>query len=82
MMHSGINPDQLDKKYAFEPSVYIEAENQLSKKITISYGLRYSLFYRLGASTINYYENNKPVIFNTDMQIYEKATPISTQYLW
>ncbi|WP_264551817.1 TonB-dependent receptor [Flavobacterium sp. N2038] len=77
---SGINPDQLDKKYAFEPSVYLDAENQLSKKITVSYGLRYSLFYRLGASTINYYENNNPVIFNTDLQIYEKATPTSTQY--
>lgn len=77
---SGINPDQLDKKYAFEPSVYLDAESQLSKKITIAYGLRYSLFYRLGASTINYYENNQAVTFNTDMQIYEKGTPTSTQY--
>ena len=77
---SGINPDQLDRKYAFEPSVYLDAESQLSKKITIAYGLRYSLFYRLGASTINYYDNNEPVIFNADMQIYEKGTPTSTQY--
>lgn len=77
---SGINPDQLDKKYAFEPSVYLDAESQISKKITISYGLRYSLFYRLGASTINYYDNNEPVTFDADMQIYEKATPTSTQY--
>ncbi|MEG1023052.1 MAG: TonB-dependent receptor [Flavobacterium sp.] len=77
---SGINPDQLDRKYAFEPSIYIDAENQLSKKITLAYGLRYSLFYRLGASTINYYDNNNPVLFNTDMQIYEKATPSSTKY--
>ncbi|PIF33402.1 outer membrane receptor protein involved in Fe transport [Flavobacterium sp. 9] len=77
---SGINPDQLDKKYAFEPSVYIEAENQLSKKITVSYGLRYSLFYRLGESTINYYDNNEPVVFDTDMQIYEKGIPTSTKY--
>lgn len=77
---SGINPDQLDRKYAFEPSIYLDAENQLSKKITLAYGLRYSLFYRLGASTINYYDNNNPVLFNTDMQIYEKATPSSTKY--
>ena len=77
---SGINANQLDKKYAFEPSVYIEAENQLSKKFTVSYGLRYSLFYRLGASTINSYENNSPVVFNTEQQIYEKGTPISTEY--
>ncbi|WP_431244569.1 TonB-dependent receptor [Flavobacterium sp. P21] len=77
---SGINPDQLDKKYAFEPSIYIDAESQLSKKITIAYGLRYSLFYRLGPSSVNLYENNNPVIFNSDMQIYEKATPIGTEY--
>lgn len=77
---SGINPDQLDKKYAFEPSVYLDAENQLSKKITVAYGLRYSLFYRLGSSTINYYDNNSPVVFNSDMQIYEKGTPTSTKY--
>lgn len=77
---SGINPDQLDKKYAFEPSLYIDAESQLSKKINVSYGLRYSLFYRLGPSTVNLYENNNPVLFNTDMGIYEKATPIGTEY--
>jgi hypothetical protein len=77
---SGINPDQLDKKYAFEPSVYLDAENQLSKKITVAYGLRYSLFYRLGSSTVNYYDNNSPVVFNSDMQIYEKGTPTSTKY--
>lgn len=75
-----INADQLDKKYAFEPSAYINAEHQLSKKITVSYGLRFSLFYRLGASTINLYENNNPVVFNSDMQIYEKGTPIGTKY--
>ncbi|MFB3388782.1 carboxypeptidase-like regulatory domain-containing protein [Flavobacterium sp. LAR06] len=77
---SGINPDQLDKKYAFEPSFYIDAENQISKKITIAYGLRYSLFYRLGESTVNLYENNNAVVFNSDLQIYEKGTPIGTKY--
>jgi hypothetical protein len=77
---SGINPDQLDKKYAFEPSVYIDAENQITNKLTIAYGLRYSLFYRLGESTINFYDNNSPVVFNSDLQIYEKGTPSSTKY--
>ncbi|KRB56832.1 TonB-dependent receptor [Flavobacterium sp. Root186] len=77
---SGINPDQLDKKYAFEPSIYLDAENQLSKRITLAYGLRYSLFYRLGSSTINYYDNNSPVVFNSDTEVYEKGTPTSTKY--
>ncbi|MWB95379.1 TonB-dependent receptor plug domain-containing protein [Flavobacterium sp. GA093] len=77
---SRINPDQLDKKYAFEPAVYIEAENQLSKKLTVSYGLRYSLFYRLGESTVNLYENNSPVNFNPDTEVYSKGTPIGTEH--
>ena len=77
---SGINFDQLDKKYAFEPALYLNADHELSDKISVSYGLRYSLFYRLGQSTVNIYENNNPVNFNPELQIYEKATPIGTKY--
>ena len=77
---SGINFDQLDKKYAFEPAIYINADHEISNKIALSYGLRYSMFYRLGQSTVNIYENNNPVIFNSELQIYEKATPISTTF--
>jgi len=79
-INSGINYDQLEKKHAFEPSVYIEAEQQISKKIALSYGLRYSSFYRLGESTVNLYANNEPLTFNQDLQIYEKATPIGTRF--
>ncbi|MNF29004.1 TonB-dependent Receptor Plug Domain protein [compost metagenome] len=77
---SGINYDQLDKKYALEPAVYLNVDQEISKKISISYGLRFSLFYRLGESTVNIYQDNNPVTFNTDMQIYEKATPTDTKY--
>lgn len=79
-LNSGINFLQLDKKYAFEPALYINAEQEISQKISLSYGLRYSQFYRLGQSTLNIYANNNPVIFNPDMQIYEKATPIETKF--
>ena len=77
---SGINYKQLEKKYAFEPSVYLEAEQKISNKLSLSYGLRFSRFYRLGSSTVNLYENNQPVVFNQELQIYEKATPIDTQF--
>lgn len=76
---SGINFSQLDKKYALEPALYINANQELSTKFSVSYGLRYSLFYRLGQSNLNVYANNNPITFNTNMQIYEKATPIGTQ---
>jgi hypothetical protein len=77
---SGINFQQLDKKFAFEPALYINAEQDISKKLTLAYGLRYSLFYRLGQSTVNLYANNNPVTFNPQLQIYEKATPNGTKF--
>lgn len=77
---SGINYDQLDKKYAFEPALYIDAEQEISRKISLSYGLRFSMFYRLGQSTVNIYADNNPVTFNSNMQIYEKATPVGTKF--
>jgi hypothetical protein len=77
---SGINFDQLDKKYAFEPAVYFDVEQEISKKLSLSYGLRYSQFYRLGKSTINLYANDSPVNFNQNAQIYEKAKAIGTKF--
>lgn len=74
--NSGINFSQLDKKYAFEPAMYINADQEISSSLSISYGLRYSLFYRLGQSDLNVYANNNPVVFNPELQIYEKASPI------
>ncbi|MFB0910727.1 MAG: TonB-dependent receptor, partial [Flavobacterium sp.] len=77
---SGINFDQLDKKYAFEPALYMSATQEVSKRLSLTYGLRYSMFYRLGSSTVNIYENDSPVTFNTDLQIYEKAKPIGNKF--
>lgn len=77
---SGINRDQLDKKYALEPAIYISADHDVTKNFSLSYGLRYSLFYRLGQSTVNIYANNNPLVFNNDLQLYEKGTPIDTKF--
>lgn len=77
---SAINHDQLEKKYAFEPALYIDAEHQLTENLTVSYGLRYSMFYRLGSQNMNTYANNQPVAFDDELKIYEKATPTGTQH--
>jgi hypothetical protein len=77
---SGINFKQLDKKYALEPALYIDAEQKLTDKLAVNYGLRYSLFYRLGNSTVNLYTNDQPVSYDADLKIYEKAKPIGTEY--
>jgi hypothetical protein len=77
---SGFNFRQLEKKYAFEPSAYLEAEHKISEKLSLMYGLRYSLFYRLGSSTENIYANNEAVTFNNDLKIYEQGIPIDTKF--
>jgi hypothetical protein len=76
---SSINKDQLDKKYAFEPAFYLDLEQKVTSNFSLNYGLRYSLFYRLGAQTINIYENNQAVVWNNLFKIYEKADPIGTR---
>ena len=76
---SGINTFQLTKKYALENAVYIDAEHKLSDKLTASYGLRFSSFLRLGQDELNLYENDEAVVFNEELQIYEKANPIETE---
>jgi hypothetical protein len=78
---SGINPFDLTKKYAFENAAYIDVEQQLSDKFSVSYGLRLSSFLRLGQDELNVYDNDQAVIFNQELQIYEKARPIGVESL-
>jgi hypothetical protein len=78
--NSSINEDQLDKKYAFEPAFYLDAEQTITDKLSVNYGLRYSMFYRLGQQEINIYANNQAVTYDDDLKIYEKATPIGTRF--
>jgi len=77
---SGINFNQIEKKYAFEPSVYLDAEQKISDKINVEYGLRYSMFSRLGSSTKNLYANDQAVTYDSDLKIYEKGIPIGTEF--
>ena len=77
---SGINARQLDRKYAFESALYLDATNDITSKLSVTYGLRYSMFNRLGAQTVNVYENNRAVVYNDALHIYEKAVPVGTEY--
>lgn len=76
---SGINPFRLTQKYAFENAIYLDAEHKVSDKLSLSYGLRLSTFHRLGQDELNVYENDQPVVFNQDFQIYEKAKAVATE---
>jgi hypothetical protein len=73
---SSFNSYQLDQKNAFEQSVYVNIEQKISSKLAVNYGLRNSNFIRLGAQEVNIYENDQAVVYDKDLKIYEKATPI------
>ncbi|HEX9600073.1 MAG TPA: TonB-dependent receptor, partial [Mariniflexile sp.] len=76
---SGVNPFKLIDKFALENAMYLDAEQKVSDKLSLSYGFRLSSFLRLGQDELNLYENNEAVVFNEDFQIYEKAEPIGTE---
>lgn len=71
---SGVVDFKLTQKYANESAIYVQASQQLSQKLDIQYGLRWSYFMRLGQS-INLYQDDTSVIYD---QIYKSATPIGT----
>jgi hypothetical protein len=75
---SGINRFKLTDKYAFENAVYVDAEIELAEKLAIQVGLRLSTFNRLGQDALNIYKNDTPILYNEDLKIYQKATPIDT----
>ncbi len=76
---SGINREKLINKYANEFGAYIDAEHKISNNLTLQYGLRLSNFIRLGQDELNVYENDNPLLFNPELQIYESAEPIGTE---
>lgn len=76
---SGINPFKLTQKYAFENAVYVDGEFKISEKLNVQAGLRISSFNRLGQDELNVYENDNPILYDEDLDIYQKADPIGTE---
>ncbi|TKS56205.1 TonB-dependent receptor [Mesohalobacter halotolerans] len=77
--NSGITEDQLTKKYAIEPALFLSAEHQFSDNFSAEYGLRWSSFFRLGQDELNIYDNNLPLLYNQQFGIYQRAEPIGTR---
>ncbi len=75
---SGIVEEQLTKKYANEAAAYVDVEQNITKNLSINYGLRVSNFNRLGQDELFVYENDQPVLFDPFQLIYREATPIDT----
>jgi len=74
--NSGINRLKLDNKFAFESGIYASLEHKISDKLNVMYGIRYSMFNRLGDQSLNNYQDNLPVVYNNDLGIYVRADAI------
>ncbi|MEC3906277.1 TonB-dependent receptor [Tamlana sp. 2201CG12-4] len=77
---SPINYLKLDQKRAFESGLYASAEHKLTNKLTASYGLRYSRFNRLGGQYVTDYLDDKPVVYNSTLGIYERGEAIGETF--
>ena len=56
---SRITTDELQKEKALESAAYIDYERSLTDKLSVSAGLRYSMFNALGPRDVNYYEDGE-----------------------
>jgi hypothetical protein len=56
---SCIMTDQLQKEKALESAVYIDYERSLTEKLSVSAGLRYSMFNALGPRDVNLYSDGE-----------------------
>ena len=56
---SCITTDQLQSEKALESAIYVDYERSLTDKLTVSAGLRYSMFNALGPRDVNIYSNHE-----------------------
>lgn len=76
---SNINRRVLDKKFAWENAIYIGVNQNLNEQIQLQYGLRISSFYRLGQNGFANYKDNQPVLYNSNIGIYEEAPILESE---
>lgn len=77
---SPINYLKLEQKRAFESGLYVSAEHKITDKLTAQYGLRFSRFSRLGGQNITNYINNQPVVYNSELGIYEEGEELDETF--
>ncbi|WP_247235583.1 TonB-dependent receptor [Telluribacter sp. SYSU D00476] len=66
----------LDRKYALENAVYLSNEQELSPRLSLTYGLRYSFFQNIGGRVYDYDETGQQIVGVVD---YERTHIYKTQ---
>jgi hypothetical protein len=57
---TNFTPLVLDEKFALEQAVYVSNQQQISDRISLEYGLRYSTFQQIGPGKVFLYEEGLP----------------------
>jgi hypothetical protein len=72
---------QLDEKHVLEHALYIHNQHELNDKLSLVYGLRYSLFHNLGPGRVFLYENDEAKSLGTISDtLYYNAGQIQNTY--
>jgi hypothetical protein len=74
---SSITAEKFQNNFALENGMYIDTEFDLSEKLNIQAGLRFSNFMRLGNESIRIYETGKPLSFDPVYGVYEENEVVS-----
>lgn len=75
---SGFVDNQLQQKYAAVGSIYLSVEHELSPALAVRYGVRLNQFNRLEQSGLQQYENDRPIVYNPNLFIYQEGTSLGT----
>ncbi|WP_271782093.1 TonB-dependent receptor [Aquimarina algiphila] len=69
---SSINAEEFSDKFGLENGIYIDLKQNISDKLSLQYGVRWSNFSRLGKGDIREYETGTPLTYNSALDIYEE----------
>lgn len=77
--NSNVNDMELQKKYAWEGAAYISDDMEVSNKLKLNYGLRYSLFTQVGPGEIYTYDEDGEI---ASAKTYDSGEAIETYSGW
>ena len=75
-----INTNQLQREKALESAAYIDYERSLTDKLSVSAGLRYTMFNALGPRDVNIYSGSEPPSERTLLETRHETGIIKTYH--
>ena len=77
---SCITTDQLQREKALEGAAFIDYEHSLTEKLSVSAGLRYSMFNALGPRDVNFYHDGELPTEETLLETHRETDIIKTYH--